>query len=688
MVDLVRHRFTKIMMPSGVLSNNCIHDGSMQQNGIITLASERKPSVSATSAHVASNKQENGNTNNGFHSGSFEFDDLATTKTDNSNSIKHPPKCYDGAINYHSLVPKLEKKKNSCSSVNKANDPVLASHSDFCTLTNSFDVQQASANNTRETVVSEVVKACQTHIVKPSLTEPCGKLEKANYKHGVKSTSKKPEFQPHTVYYPCRQFEQDATILNSQSERSVIPVKLPSSSAKCCDNLQKTITNKGIGASSTWHMPDTSMCNVESHEKDDSSDSQGSKSASYRPSLSDGVSNRPSSLTNGSSRQGEKGHSKCEQIVSRKHLLGDTTQFSRSDKEQATHDSEISYCFEKTQTGRNNPQSMYQTASNPATSLSTLATTALLDSNGDKHTFSQSEPPHNDYMGLALKQWPVYLGNVLLNFIHKECKSINHSNCNTNSQNIHNVEKRVLALGRLHGLKSHVDRNGSTNVTQAALDIGQSFTSSNSLSDSLHTTSTSSVSSPPSVTPAYSTLPSSSTISSVYNISQTDNRSESSFNATSNATDLNPTLEISSPDISSSSPTNGHIGSHPNTALEMQAIASRITKASNSVKNDLTIVRPESYCPCCHYHNQMAIAASPAVPAGGPQQQGDLITTRNVPQCKANFQQQIPPQNEGSATTAMSLGYYYTTPSFPSFLLSHKECVSIGLYIIILSCGK
>ena len=26
------------------------------------------------------------------------------------------------------------------------------------------------------------------------------------------------------------------------------------------------------------------------------------------------------------------------------------------------------------------------------------------------------------YMGLALKQWSVYLGNVLLNFIHKECK--------------------------------------------------------------------------------------------------------------------------------------------------------------------------------------------------------------------------------------------------------------------------
>lgn len=38
------------------------------------------------------------------------------------------------------------------------------------------------------------------------------------------------------------------------------------------------------------------------------------------------------------------------------------------------------------------------------------------------------------YMGLALKQWSVYLGNVLLNFIHKECKpSIHHHGHQHNS---------------------------------------------------------------------------------------------------------------------------------------------------------------------------------------------------------------------------------------------------------------
>ena len=93
MVDIVRHRFTKIMMPTGVLSSNCIQDGSMQQNGIITLASERNSSISVPSSDIPSNKQENDNTNNGIHSDSFELDDLAITKTDSSNSMLHPPKC-------------------------------------------------------------------------------------------------------------------------------------------------------------------------------------------------------------------------------------------------------------------------------------------------------------------------------------------------------------------------------------------------------------------------------------------------------------------------------------------------------------------------------------------------------------------------------------------------------------------
>ena len=41
--------------------------------------------------------------------------------------------------------------------------------------------------------------------------------------------------------------------------------------------------------------------------------------------------------------------------------------------------------------------------------------------NNPAQTASQNN--NSDYMGLALKQWSVYLGNVLLNFIHKECKN-------------------------------------------------------------------------------------------------------------------------------------------------------------------------------------------------------------------------------------------------------------------------
>lgn len=41
------------------------------------------------------------------------------------------------------------------------------------------------------------------------------------------------------------------------------------------------------------------------------------------------------------------------------------------------------------------------------------------------HHQQQQQQQQTDYMGLALKQWSMYLGNVLLNFIHKECKNNN-----------------------------------------------------------------------------------------------------------------------------------------------------------------------------------------------------------------------------------------------------------------------
>ena len=56
---------------------------------------------------------------------------------------------------------------------------------------------------------------------------------------------------------------------------------------------------------------------------------------------------------------------------------------------------------------------------------STVSSSTATSSSYDNNTFhSPSASP--DYMNLALKQWSVYLGNVLLNFIHKECKTGNN----------------------------------------------------------------------------------------------------------------------------------------------------------------------------------------------------------------------------------------------------------------------
>lgn len=57
-------------------------------------------------------------------------------------------------------------------------------------------------------------------------------------------------------------------------------------------------------------------------------------------------------------------------------------------------------------------------SSGDSTVSSSTATSSSYDNN---HFHSPSTSP--DYMNLALKQWSVYLGNVLLNFIHKECKT-------------------------------------------------------------------------------------------------------------------------------------------------------------------------------------------------------------------------------------------------------------------------
>ena len=51
-----------------------------------------------------------------------------------------------------------------------------------------------------------------------------------------------------------------------------------------------------------------------------------------------------------------------------------------------------------------------------------------------------------DYMGLALKQWSMYLGNVLLNFIHKECKN-NNEQCSSTELHQQQLSHLAAAVG-------------------------------------------------------------------------------------------------------------------------------------------------------------------------------------------------------------------------------------------------
>ena len=69
--------------------------------------------------------------------------------------------------------------------------------------------------------------------------------------------------------------------------------------------------------------------------------------------------------------------------------------------------------------------------------------------------------PHQDYMGLALKQWSVYLGNVLLNFIHKECKNGSNSvQCSAREQHINNFMNQQISK---HSQQNQISTNNQNN---------------------------------------------------------------------------------------------------------------------------------------------------------------------------------------------------------------------------------
>ena len=59
---------------------------------------------------------------------------------------------------------------------------------------------------------------------------------------------------------------------------------------------------------------------------------------------------------------------------------------------------------------------------------------------------AQQQQQQTDYMGLALKQWSMYLGNVLLNLIHKECKN-NNDQCSSSEIQQQQLTHLAAAVG-------------------------------------------------------------------------------------------------------------------------------------------------------------------------------------------------------------------------------------------------
>ena len=75
-------------------------------------------------------------------------------------------------------------------------------------------------------------------------------------------------------------------------------------------------------------------------------------------------------------------------------------------------------------------------------------------------------------MGLALKQWSVYLGNVLLNFIHKECKNGNVCSANR-EQNINNFMNQQIKQQQ-NNVNNH--RTTNTNSNNNSSNNSSSYT--------------------------------------------------------------------------------------------------------------------------------------------------------------------------------------------------------------------
>ena len=97
---------------------------------------------------------------------------------------------------------------------------------------------------------------------------------------------------------------------------------------------------------------------------------------------------------------------------------------TRTEAVITTNGHSFSSCATMTHLNHDDPSPRDDSEDSTVSSSTASSSSSAYDACRDNNNF-QPSTTSPDYMNLALKQWSVYLGNVLLNFIHKECKGDN-----------------------------------------------------------------------------------------------------------------------------------------------------------------------------------------------------------------------------------------------------------------------
>ncbi len=260
------------------------------------------------------------------------------------------------------------------------------------------------------------------------------------------------------------------------------------------------------------------------------------------------------------------------------------------------------------QTSDNNSSSAASTPSD------TSATSCDSFSNNDPRSGGgHCHQQQADYMGLALKQWSVYLGNVLLNFIHKECKNgINGKHCSAlmdHNQHSHQTCDNSSSSCSISG--------GSVNAADSTTTTTFTNGASNDCCLSEETMSTSS-------------------------------RSGMSLNEQTFDSQQQQQQQQESAVASA-----GHSGQQLQLQQQLQ-------------QNTSLTAQAQGYCPCCHYHNQVL----------QQQQQQHQNQYMQQQQQQQNNHQSSAVAAAAATSHFMSQGYYNYAANFSPFFTNQRHYVS------------